>query len=347
MNQFKYFKVDDWVADNSFREWIYAGELDVFWTKYIADNPQQLEEIEKARHFLLSIVDGTKKLADSEIENNVAEILSKIESDKKYDIGFWWKRSWLLAASILLICLSIGVLFLKRDVFQNGKLGLVEKTKNHQIYIVNNSSQIKFLQLPDGSSVILKKNASLTFPKIFENSKREVTLQGEAFFEIKKDKKHPFYVFSGEMVTKVTGTSFSIRAVAGEKDVHMVVKSGVVQVFAKNDSEHNSEVFRANQMVRFKNDTKTISVEDVDQPILINLPAEKTLFSFKRTPITQVLTQLEKAYGVTFVIENEKIKIQTLTAQLGDEPLESKLVMIGAAIGAEFKTEGELITIKK
>ena len=90
MNQFKYFKVDDWVADNSFREWIYAGELDVFWTKYIADNPQQLEEIEKARHFLLSIVDGTKKLADSEIENNVAEILSKIELDKKYGIGHWY-----------------------------------------------------------------------------------------------------------------------------------------------------------------------------------------------------------------------------------------------------------------
>ena len=89
--------------------------------------------------------------------------------------------------------------------------------------------------LEDGSIIWLKGNSSLTYPEHFVNATREVSLIGEALFEVAKDASHPFVVHSNGMNTKVLGTSFNIRPIGNH--VEVVVFTGKVAVSLANSSK--------------------------------------------------------------------------------------------------------------
>ena len=94
----------------------------------------------------------------------------------------------------------------------------------------NNSNMPQIITLSDGSSVLLQPNSKLSYPKIFIGNQRKVYLSGEAFFEISKNPKKPFFVYANEIVTKVVGTSFRIRAYSNQPNVEVLVRTGKVKV---------------------------------------------------------------------------------------------------------------------
>ncbi len=349
MNKYKNFAIDDWLNDVPFREWVYFDKSSDSWATYLAAYPEQLQDIEKAKTILLAVTDGTTKLSQSEINENASTILSKLDRNARTGhVVKWWQSRWLQVASVFLIAVTLGFLALIKTADSIGTNQLVSMLSgDNDVQVINSTQDFQSVQLPDGSSVILKRNGKLTYPLKFEEASRIVNLEGEAFFEVKKNSKQPFYVYTGAMITKVTGTSFSIRANRGEKEIGMVVKTGVVKIYADDSSEREANILTANQKASFMVESKLITVEQVDKPVLIDLPAETQTFAFKRTPIVAVLHELEQGYGVEFETNDFDFDTKTLTAQLGDEPLESKLEMIGAAIGARFEMKGKLITINK
>src|SRR3546814_15170548 len=78
--------------------------------------------------------------------------------------------------------------------------------------VENKMKSIRREILPDGSIVWLKPNTWISFPPTFASSKREVKMEGEAFFEVTTDASSPFVVYSGDLVTRVVGPSFNITA---------------------------------------------------------------------------------------------------------------------------------------
>ena len=87
---------------------------------------------------------------------------------------------------------------------------------------------------PDGSIVTLNRNSKLIFPKHFTKNVREVTITGEAFFDVKPNTSKPFIINAGNVQVKVLGTSFNVCAYPGTETVEVVVESGKVQVTRKN-----------------------------------------------------------------------------------------------------------------
>src|SRR5690606_37260897 len=87
---------------------------------------------------------------------------------------------------------------------------VVQTTSSFFKEVVNTERPFKYVQLPDGSSVVLHRNSTLKYPQTFDSTKREVYLIGEAFFEITKNAEQPFFVYAGEVIAKVHGTSFSV-----------------------------------------------------------------------------------------------------------------------------------------
>ena len=85
----------------------------------------------------------------------------------------------------------------------------------------NNSNKPQIITLSDGSSVLLQPNSKLSYPKIFTGNERKVYLSGEGFFEISKNPKKPFFVYANEIVTKVVGTSFRVKAYSDQPDVEV------------------------------------------------------------------------------------------------------------------------------
>ncbi|MGE6219242.1 FecR family protein [Nubsella zeaxanthinifaciens] len=91
------------------------------------------------------------------------------------------------------------------------------------------------LTLSDGTKVTLNSNASLRYPLKYQGETREVFLEGEAFFEVAKDKAHPFIVHSGEISTQALGTAFNVTNLPSSKEVKVSLLEGKVKVYGKNE----------------------------------------------------------------------------------------------------------------
>jgi transmembrane sensor len=111
----------------------------------------------------------------------------------------------------------------------------VEATPVYINEIVSGDSAVDFY-LPDSSHVWLNKNSRFTWPDQFDDDSRSVNLVGEAFFDVKKDPSHPFFIYTENSITKVVGTSFNLKAYKGQK-AELTVVSGIVEFYSADNPE--------------------------------------------------------------------------------------------------------------
>lgn len=140
----------------------------------------------------------------------------------------WFQR--IAAVLIIFFCTYTISLFLHREG-ETSETKLTVSTGNKMIIPKGQKGQ---LILSDGTKIWLNSESTLEHPSSFE-TEREVTLSGEAYFEVKSDEEHPFYVHTGNLKIKVTGTSFNIKAYADE-DIETTLVEGRLSIL-KNDTE--------------------------------------------------------------------------------------------------------------
>jgi transmembrane sensor len=160
------------------------------------------------------------------IQNTVAEQSGTVKKRRiRIKPLFYWLSG---AAAIALIVFSISLLN-KKDV----------SSCNVQVTVNNLTESMYKVMLSDSSIVWLSPQSKLHYPKKFTGDFRTVSMEGEAFFEVSKDPKHPFVINSGEVITKVLGTSFRIQAYVGSASTEVSVVSGQVSISIpqKGDSE--------------------------------------------------------------------------------------------------------------
>lgn len=211
----------------------------------------------------------------------------------------------------------------------------------------NVSSKKLKINLPDGSIVILQPKTQLSYNQS-ETDFREVNLIGEAFFNVKRDVTRPFYIYSGKMTTKVLGTSFNIKAYPNMKRSEVSVISGKVTVYekeAKNEKD-NGVILTPNLKVTFFNEEEHFITGLVEKPeILQTIKKETILFNFQNTPLNEVLKTLEKSYGIEMVLETENLGKCTLTGDLENMPLFTKLDIISRSLNATYQIKGTSILV--
>lgn len=208
--------------------------------------------------------------------------------------------------------------------------------------------------LPDGSKAVLTPGGSLRFPKIFSGPERQVLLTGEAFFEVNRMPEKPFLVYTGNLVTKVLGTSFHIKG-NSEKGVSVEVVSGRVAVFERTSGPDREPLAQTEEVILLPNQ-KVVYFEErhelitglVDTPQMLLKPAKDTAspsFVFEEVPMHTVLNQLEQAYGISIELENSLQNNCPLTADLSDLALFEQLEMICAATKSKYAVSGTSIVI--
>ncbi len=263
-------------------------------------------------------------------------------------VSFWPRVG--VAASVL-FALLIGAYLLMEPFSRSISFtsdqssGLPEAAFNYK----NTSHQNQVYELPDGSRVSLQPGSSLQTDDSFNEEKREVRLVGEAFFEVKHDPSRPFYVIADELVTKVVGTSFTIRAIPGS-DVTVAVKTGKVTVFEKDISNTNAEktaiVLTPNQQIIYKVETGTINKMLVNKPALIVAEEQVAkLYRFENASVIEVFNSLQLLYGVTIEAEPVTFANCILTTSGDTHDLFESIDIICEAIGATYHVEGSRILI--
>jgi transmembrane sensor len=221
------------------------------------------------------------------------------------------------------------------------------EASNTRERIENDGSQVRTIQLSDGSTVKLQPGAILEI-SFFTPLSREVFLnKGEAFFDVKRDEKRPFIVYSHTIVTRVLGTSFSVQS--EKSDVTVSVKTGRVSVSKqKGDSkETRSEVFlTANQKAVFDSQENKISKTLIEDPKVVVPKEELTSMRFEDAPVSAILEMVEKAYGIDIEFNHETLSSCMLTTYLREnENLYERLDIICSAIGATYEVDGTRINI--
>ena len=127
--------------------------------------------------------------------------------------------------------LLIGAVGLLINHYQGSIREFIHPVK---FYTINTKKgERKSLVLVDGTKIWLSPSSTLEYPDQLTGNLREVKLEGEAFFEVAKDKKHPFVVHSGRMDTRVVGTSFNIQSFKGQLNSTVTVVTGIVKVNSK------------------------------------------------------------------------------------------------------------------
>ncbi|MFQ6601462.1 FecR family protein [Flavobacterium sp. C3NV] len=195
----------------------------------------------------------------------------------------------------------------------------------------------KSIQLSDDSKIYLAANSSFQYPEKFMGEQRKVSLlKGNAFFEIAKDKKHPFIISSGEIKTRVVGTSFHIQMSKSKCEV--IVLTGKVNVSTKGQSvdlvPNEEALFTAQKLTK----------QMAEKSYLVNW--YNTDVTLNQTTLKQVITVLQYKYGVSFQYENKLVLATPLTVFIKkDASLENVLEQINYITNLKFKVYGEIVKV--
>jgi len=224
------------------------------------------------------------------------------------------------------------------EVFINpsAKRNLRELSASHQV--------LNTFTLPDGTLVSLNSNTKLRYPKKFGRSTREVTIEGEAFFEVKPNKNKPFIIHAGNAQIKVLGTSFNVNAYPESKLVEVTVETGRVQVLNKTDKS-----VQTNELILTPGDKGTLIYESNSLSKTTNqnpnfLAWKTHNLIFKATSLDEVIQELAKVYKVDIRLADSNLNKLLLTAQFNNYSLDFILEVIETTFKIETqKIDGQYI----
>ncbi len=237
-------------------------------------------------------------------------------------------------AAMLLLAAGIAYLGWKGSLPQ----GEVRKNGPASAAVANN-----FVELPDGSTVILSPGSKLDFSRFTDRrGKREVYLTGEGYFDVKPDPKRPFIVYAGQIQTAVLGTSFNVKAMPGDKSITVTVTSGKVQV--GDEKQVFGVLMPDEQMVYYLQEART-RVEAVDGKASVNWKMGD-LYCDDIT-VEQAVLHLQEKYGVSIEVMDQGLKNKRFTTTFGkDEPLESVLNSLALFNGAEYHIDAKAKVVR-
>ncbi|WP_420580024.1 FecR family protein [Reichenbachiella sp.] len=240
------------------------------------------------------------------------EKFSELKFDHKPITVRWIHFATRLAAMVLL---TIGLGFLIREF-----------GKTEPYHYATFEGETKWVVLPDSSRIKLNESTLLTVASDFNAKERNVSLKGEAFFEISRDESKPFIIHAEGARTQVLGTSFNIRAVEEEPKVEIYVISGKVS-FAANEAEL---ILTHGMAANFDKSLDLLALETNQDNALA---WHSNALVFKDSPLHQVFADLQDYFEVEIFIANDNIKNCRFTGEFKKPKLEEILKVIAITTG--------------
>lgn len=265
------------------------------------------------------------------------ELMVAEQSAKEAKVRSIKKRSYLQYAAVLVLCV-LGLT--TYSILQFKKTPVAELTAMREM--VNANGERSKITLPDNSEVYLGAGSKLTFPEKFKAGSREVSLEGEAFFEVTKNPQRPFIIHTRSVQTKVLGTSFRIEAFRNHPLV-VSVATGKVRVddFA-GAGVRSLAVLTPGQQVTYANGAAvnaSTAVEDVKA-------WKDGRLVFNKRSMQEITTVLERWYNVKFSYSNEAKAGEQISVVLqASVPLQKIMKVLSATGHFHYKINDKNVSI--
>jgi ferric-dicitrate binding protein FerR (iron transport regulator) len=255
------------------------------------------------------------------------KIHQRISARKAPVVRTLWSGRWkVAAAAIIILAAGAGVLSLFRKPVKQ--------------LLVTAEKQRKTVTLPDGSVAYLEPGTTLRYTGNYGKQERNVTLEGEALFNVEKDDAHPFIVASSLISTKVLGTSFNMEA-RNVSEAKVVVLTGMVQVAAKGeeDQEDKELILTANKRAVYNSTTHLLEMSDATDDARFYLQKQQGRFVYDGQAVGKVVNDLQRYYNTEIRIDE---RIQHC-AFYGDvnivDDLDKTLGLIAVSLNAKINKD--------
>ena len=270
-------------------------------------------------------IDQQSSLEDTR-KRMLNHIKQKISQPKKTRVLHLPTRTFRKYAAIFVIgMIGIAALYEYGDTLRFSISGIQNDNSSSKSIYVPNGETFE-LVLSDGTKIYLNAGSSITYPlKFIENRNREVTLVGEAYFEVTEDKLSPFIVNVKDTKVKVLGTSFNVSSYPEEINVTTTLIEGSVALYNNSDDYHDTngkflmpiKTLLPNQKATWNSFENKLSVEDVDGYDYIAW--RKGELIFRAQTFREILVKLERHYNVSIESKNESLNNQVFSASFGKE----------------------------
>lgn len=241
-------------------------------------------------------------------------------------------RTFLSIAAAITVLIAIGSVFFFNTTPDQLKAPQSEENVEETNPILAFSGK-QLIHLPDGSTILLNENSSVEYNQVSFNGKtREVTLKGEAYFDIKRNETKPFIVHTGKVQTKVLGTAFNINAYSNSNKIEVTVTRGKVQV---GDQEKIYGIITPNQQIKVNTTNLNFEQNNVNAEIAVEWKSKYLILD--NINMEEAIALISQKYKVPITLSNENIKKCRITASfLNDEDLDHILKVICSVIETEY-----------
>ncbi len=331
-------------------------EFQKLLSRYVAGRCTE-EEIRAIDEWFEQIADRDLQLNPDERNEVERRMLKEVLSakDRRKKRRFLASVSWRIAASLTLLVV-VAYLWTRKD---DEQVAFLEEHRHRQETgetvneITNTDGSVQTITLPDSSFVELSPGSTIRYARRWADATREVWLTGDAFFNVRKDPTRPFLVYSGSVVTRVLGTSFSVSAPAGAKSVEVMVRTGKVSVFDNAQRVARSEktrpadsvVLKPNEKAKYYIEHKHWVTGLIDKPKPVTVDNIDRNFIFNDTPLKEIIDHIAVYYEIEVIVENEAAVDCSFTGDVSRMELHDMLTIICGSIGTRYEVKGSKILI--
>ncbi len=336
------YQLEDFLADELFIKWIRDKDPHIsdFWQKWLAANPEKAEIMEEAARIIRSVeYRDHYELTEREYVSLYEDIMKRTE----VGAGRLKKRMSTGRIAAIITLTIVGVLGLL--------LGLEDQEPPSEV--ISEVRMIKkttlpgqklTFKLPDGTRVKLNASSSVEFPDRFTSHSRGVMLIGEAFFQVVEDPARPFTVESRDFSTTALGTSFNVFAYSDENRHRVSLVSGKVKVESIH-SPDGARILQPGEQVTYNKQEDIFSVQLFDA--FHTTGWVDGILTFKDSKFSDVISALERWYGVQIDVLNEnKKRTDEFSGTFSNENLEKVLEVLSFSGGFAFRIEGKSVVIE-
>ncbi|MFD2943445.1 FecR family protein [Flavobacterium notoginsengisoli] len=201
------------------------------------------------------------------------------------------------------------------------------------------------VQLSDGTLVHLNAGTSLRYPVQFvKNQNRQVYLLGEAYFEVEKDKEHPFNVNTQNINIEVLGTKFDVDTYSENTSTDVVLVEGKVSLYKDQKAKENQVYLKPGEKGSNESGQSKITKELVNTEYYTAWV--KGSLVFKNASFENIIKKLERRYNVTFINRNKMLGKEIFNARFDNEPIEVVLKYFSDSYAIDYDIDRDKITIK-
>ena len=318
--------------------------------------------------YLLHLGRLKDQVSDFETTAELELVVDESEDFLLYPQKTYWYQKWQSYTAIAALFLFVFFGF----SYLNKKEVTVELDKHFNEITVKLGTKTK-VQLPDGSHVWVNSDSKLTYSETFTGPTRDIYLEGEAYFDVVKDAKHPFIVHTSGIDIKVLGTAFNVKAYQAEPTIEATLVHGLIEVTKTNQPEaskillhpHEKLIFdkKANEQSVIKpgmNAAESAIAQDKPiNPAITITPLSKTLadsalietswvynrLSFEEEKFEELAKKIERWFNVEITINNNKIRSYRTTGSFENETVDEALRELQYLVPFNYQINGRNITI--